>query len=283
MSTGFTEKLAARVVQTGATLCVGLDPDPEKMPTAIARGPEALHRFCTEIVATTAEHAAALKPNVAFFESQGSSGLAQLERLCEEIPDDIPVIVDAKRGDIGNTARMYARFLFDALGVDAATVSPYLGRDSLEPFFAYDGCCAFVLCVTSNPGAADIQFHSDGESRVYHRVLDIVRRVPGPGTRGFVVGARHTELLREIRELAGDAPLLIPGVGAQGGDLAASLAAGTAGGTRPALINVSRDILYAGDGLDFATRASERARWYRDQMAEALAGTPLVADTATVD
>ena len=264
----FLEKLEQRRRKTGGILCVGLDPDLEKMPAKIADSPKPLFEFCRRIVEATAEHAVAFKPNIAFFESAGSSGLMQLERLMIEIPDDIPTIVDAKRGDIGNTARKYAEFLFGHLGGDAATVNPFLGRDSLEPFFDYPEKLPFVLCLTSNPGSSDIQMVSDGEHRIYQRIIGLLSHFKKPV--GLVVGARHTELLEGVRRLAPDWPILIPGVGAQGGDLEASVKAGTNGGLAPAMINVSRAILYASQDNDFAEAAAAKAKWYREAMAAAL-------------
>lgn len=269
---GFLEKLQERQRKTQAILCVGLDPDLEKMPRAIATGPRPLYEFCRRIVEVTAEYAAAFKPNLAFFESTGSEGIHQLERLMADIPNDIPVIIDAKRGDIGNTARHYAEFVFGHLGGDAATVNPFLGRDSLEPFFDYPDRLPFVLCLTSNPGSADIQMVASGEQRIYQKIILLLRRFRKPC--GLVVGARHAALLENVRSLAGDWPILIPGVGAQGGELEASVRAGTADGTCPAIVNVSRSIIYAStDNGDFAEAAAAKARWYVSAMAEALGGS----------
>ena len=269
---GFLEKLAQRRQVTGGILCVGLDPDLEKMPPQIASAPKPLYEFCRRVIEATSPYASAYKPNLAFFEASGSSGIAQLERLMAEIPADIPTILDAKRGDIGNTARMYAQFLFGHLGGDAATVNPFLGRDSLEPFFDYPDKLPFVLCLTSNPGSSDIQMVMAGEQRISPRIIVLLRRFHKPC--GLVIGARHTPMLEDVRHLAGEWPILIPGVGAQGGDLVDAVVAGTAGGASPAIINISRDILYASQGDDFADAAAAKARWYTEEMAKALSKPP---------
>ena len=267
----FLEKFQQRSRKTGAVLCVGLDPDAAKLPESCQTESMPLQTFCSAIVRSTSSYACAYKPNLAFFEASGSKGIAQLERLLEDIPSDIPVILDGKRGDIGNTSRLYAQFLFEHLGGDAATVNPYLGRDALEPFFGFPGCLPFVLCLTSNPGSVDIQTVTSTESneRVYHRVIHLLERMPGP--YGLVVGARHASLIEDVRRLAPHAPLLIPGIGAQGGDLAATLKAATADQS-PVVINVSRDILYASSGEDFAEAAGNKAREYVQQM-KALLGS----------
>lgn len=262
---GFLEKFDQRFRETGAILCVGLDPDTAKLPESCRSEQMPLASFCSAIVKATSQHAAAYKPNLAFFEASGSNGIAQLEKLLSDIPSEIPVILDGKRGDIGNTSRLYAQFLFEHLHGDAATVNPYLGRDALEPFFGFPGCVPFVLCLTSNPGSVDIQTVTSTESneRVYHRVIRLLERMPSP--YGLVVGARHASLIEDVRRLAPHAPLLIPGIGAQGGDLAATLKAATANHS-PAVINVSRDILYASTGEDFAEAAGKKAREYVEQM-----------------
>lgn len=264
---GFLEQLAARRTETGAVLCIGLDPDLKRMPPAVAEGPKPLFEFCRRIITATAPYACAFKPNLGFFEAQGSAGIAQLEHMLDFVPAGIPVILDAKRGDIGNTAKHYARFLFEHLGGDAATINPYMGRDALEPFFAYPGKIPFVLCLTSNPGSADIQTAVTGDQRIYNRVIDLLLRMGYPF--GLVVGARHETLLSEIRHAAPEAPLLIPGIGAQGGDLDAVIGISTAD-EAPAIINVSRDILYASAGEDYAEAAAERAQWYAARMKQAL-------------
>ncbi len=268
---GFLEKFDQRFKKTGAILCVGLDPDTAKLPESCRSEPMPLASFCSAIVRATSQYACAYKPNLAFFEASGSRGIAQLEKLLSEIPSELPVILDGKRGDIGNTSRLYAQFLFEHLHGDAATVNPYLGRDALEPFFEFPGCVPFVLCLTSNPGSVDIQTVTSTESneRVYHRVIHLLDRMPGP--YGLVVGARHASLIEDVRRLAPHAPLLIPGIGAQGGDLAATLKAATANDA-PAVINVSRDILYASTGEDFADAAGKKALEYVEQM-KTLLGT----------
>ncbi len=259
------EKLQSRREATGAILCVGLDPDMSKMPDACRKSPRPLYDFCIAVDNATRDVACAFKPNLAFFEAQGSFGISQLEQLLSEIPSDIPTVLDGKRGDIGNTSRLYAQFLFEHLHGDSATVNPYLGRDALEPFFEFPGCVPFVLCLTSNPGSVDIQTVTSNESgeRVYHRVIHLLERMPGPF--GLVVGARHASLIEDVRRHAPHAPLLIPGIGAQGGDLEATLKASAMNGA-PALINVSRDILYASRTDDFALAAAKKARQYADSM-----------------
>lgn len=261
----FLEKLKDRRRTTGALLCVGLDPDISKMPSSLQNSPQPLYEFCVTIVKATSRYACAFKPNLAFFEAFGSRGIEQLERLLKEIPSEIPVILDGKRGDIGNTSRLYAQFLFEHLHGDAATVNPYLGRDSVEPFFGFPGCVPFVLCLTSNPGSVDIQTvtSTDTNERIYHRVIHLLNRMPGPF--GLVVGAQHASLIEDVRRHAPDAPLLIPGIGAQGGDLEATLRAAACDGA-PAVINVSRDILYASSGDDFAEAAAGKAGWYVEHM-----------------
>lgn len=266
----FLDKLQSRRSSTGAVLCVGLDPDMSKLPEACRKSSQPLYEFCIAIVNATRSVACAYKPNLAFFEAHGSSGIAQLERLMAEIPSDIPTILDGKRGDIGNTSRLYAQFLFEHLHGDSATVNPYLGRDALEPFFEFPGRVPFVLCLTSNPGSVDIQtvVTSESTERVYHRVIHLLKRMPGPF--GLVVGARHASLIEDVRLHAPHVPLLIPGVGAQGGDLEATLHASAMNGA-PALINVSRDILYASSSDDFALAAGNKAREYVDAMRAGLA------------
>ncbi|MBD3298919.1 MAG: orotidine-5'-phosphate decarboxylase [candidate division Zixibacteria bacterium] len=266
--TALLEKLAGRTKKTKGILCIGLDPDVEKMPHSIASGPKPLFNFCRRIVEATRDYAAAYKPNLAFFESHGSSGLAQLERLLADMPEEIPIIIDGKRGDIGNTARMYAKYVFNHLGGDAATVNPFLGRDSLEPYFDDPEKTPLVLCLTSNPGSADIQTVTGGEHRIYERIIMLLRRFNKPC--GLVVGARHAELLANVRRLAPEWPILIPGVGTQGGDLESSVRIGTQDGEVPAVINVSRDILYQSNKGDFTEAAARRAEWYVGQMAAAL-------------
>ncbi len=268
---GFLEKIQARRQTTGAVLCVGLDPDISKLPASCRSSQTPLYEFCRTIVHSTSEYACAFKPNLAFFESFGSHGISQLEQLLADIPDEIPVILDGKRGDIGNTSRLYAKFLFEHLRADAATVNPYLGRDALEPFFGFPGCLPFVLCLTSNPGSVDIQTVRAAESdeRIYHRVIHLLDRMPGP--YGLVVGARHASLIEDVRKHAPMAPLLIPGIGAQGGDLEATLRAAVANNA-PAVINVSRDILFASAGDDYAEAAGKTALAYVEQMKSVITG-----------
>ncbi len=200
---GFLDKLQSRRQKTGAVLCIGLDPDWTKLPESCRRSPQPLLDFCVAIVKATQSCACAYKPNLAFFEAHGSSGIMQLERLMAEIPSDIPTVLDGKRGDIGNTSRLYAQFLFEHLHGDSATVNPYLGRDALEPFFGFPGCVPFVLCLTSNPGSVDIQTVTSSETneRIYHRVIHLLERMPGPfgagiqrRTKRLDVGAVPTSL-----------------------------------------------------------------------------------------
>jgi len=266
----FSDKLRERKKTTGGILCIGLDPDVERMPANVASDAEPLYTFCREIVSATSQYTACYKPNLAFFEAYGSKGIAQLERLLTEIPSDIPTILDAKRSDIGNTARHYARFLYEHLNGDAVTITPFLGRDSLDPFFDYPDKIPFVLCLTSNPGSKDIQLAPSGEGRIYHRIIDLLQRIGKP--HGLVVGAQHTNLLQEVRRLVPEIPLLIPGVGAQGGSLADTVTAATVHDA-PAVINVSRDILYASSNTDFALKAADRARFYVDEMKALLHST----------
>jgi orotidine-5'-phosphate decarboxylase len=252
-------RLGARIAAVGTTLCLGVDPDPEALPEGFGRDVRGVEEMAQLILEAALPRAAAVKFNLAFYEAFGSSGIAALERLRARVPADVPVIADAKRADIGSTAARQAVAIFDALGADAVTLNPYLGRDALEPFLAHSDRFAYVLCRTSNPGAAEFQgLDTDGQPLF----LAVARRVAGWGRDGapvgLVVGATAPAELAQIRAAAPELPFLVPGVGAQGGDIDAVLAAGPAeagiaaaarGGAL--LVNVSRGIASA------ATRGSD--------------------------
>ena len=253
----FLARLAARSAATGTVLCVGLDPDPTTLPAGFSADLVGIEAFSRLVLEAVAPVAAAIKPNLAFFEAYGSAGLAALERLRATIPSDIPVVMDAKRGDIGSTAARQAVALFDALGADAVTVSPYLGEEAIAPLLERLDRFAYVLCRTSNAGAAELQslvVAADLEvglpaEPLYARVARRVAAWGPGGTVGLVVGATAPLELGEIRELAPGLAVLVPGVGAQGGEIGPVLAAGRArhapAGERPGgglLVNVSRGI-----------------------------------------
>jgi orotidine-5'-phosphate decarboxylase len=258
----FVQKLAAACQRNNSLICVGLDPDPEKMPAGVD-----LFEFNKTIIDVTKDLVCAYKPNIAFYEAMGAAGLEALKKTCDYVPDHIPVIIDAKRGDIGNTAKAYATSLFEGYGCDAVTVSPYLGRDSLEPFMAYEDKGLFVLCRTSNAGAADFQGlpvkTDDGEKPLYEVVAAKVNEWNAADNLGLVVGATYPAELKAIRRAYPTMPLLIPGVGTQGGKLSDVCTFGVDKKRERTIINVSRQVLYASSGKDWAqaSRNAALALW----------------------
>lgn len=282
MTTGYLDRLAARTKAVGSVLCLGLDPDAASLPDGFSRDLAGMERFATLLVEAAAPFAAAVKPNLAFFESFGSAGIAALERIRARLPADLPVIADAKRGDISTTAAHQAVALFDCLGADAVTVNPYVGSEGLGPLLARADRFAYVLCRTSNPGAGELQDlvvepGSSGDAPREPLYLRVARRATtwgAGGNVGLVVGATAPEELRGVRAVAPGLAFLVPGIGAQGGDIAAVLAegpvrAGTAlaGSGRGLLVNVSRGIAGAalgtagpGAARDLETRLSAAAR-----------------------
>ena len=261
----FIEKLAQSNQKNHSLLCVGLDPDPALMPEKIG-----VFKFNKAIIDATADLVCAYKPNIAFYEAMGNEGLEALKKTRDYIPNDIPVIIDAKRGDIGNTAKAYARSLFDDYKFDAMTASPYLGYDSLEPFIEYRDRGVFILCRTSNAGAVDFQSLSvrtdSGQKMLFEVVAEKVNAWNRHGNLGLVVGATYPEELKLMRERYPEMPLLIPGVGAQGGELEQVVKYGVDGGRCKTIINSSRQILYASKGKDFAAAARKAARELRDRI-----------------
>jgi orotidine-5'-phosphate decarboxylase len=269
----FLEKHIIASRQQNSLLCVGLDPEVEHFPAEFQAMPvaKAVVQFCHNIIETTAPYVSAYKPNLAFFEVLGSLGMQVFQEVLRAIPAHIPIIVDAKRGDLGNTARNYAKALFEVYGCDAATVNPYLGYDSVAPFLAYRDKGTLLLCRTSNPSARDFQdLLVQGENHQLLPLYEVVaRRLQTwneAGNCGLVVGATYPQELHTIRSLCPDMPVLIPGVGAQGGDLESSVAAGVDGQGERAIIAVSRSILYASSGSDYAMAAAEEARSLRDRI-----------------
>jgi orotidine-5'-phosphate decarboxylase len=256
----FTEKLLNASQKNQSWLCIGLDPDPELMPAVDVL------KFNKAIIEATSDLVCAYKPNLAFYEALGSEGLTILEKTVKYIPGDIPVIGDAKRGDIGNTARAYARALFSVLGFDAATVNPYLGFDSIEPFINYRDKGVFILCRTSNKGAADFQDLLANGLPLYEAVARKAQQWNAYGNIGLVVGATYPEELKRVRSICPEMPLLIPGIGAQGGDLASAVGYGVDARGEKAIINVSRQILYASKEKDFARSARNVAEKIRNQI-----------------
>lgn len=262
----FTEMLAAAWRKNNSLLCVGLDPDPARFPGAMQGRDDAIFDFCAAIVDATADLACAFKPQIAYFAARRAED--QLEALIAHIHakhPGIPVILDAKRGDIGSTAEQYAVEAFERFRADAVTVNPYMGRDSVEPWLAWADKGVILLCRTSNPGGSDLQFLDVGGEKLYERVARLsAAEWNGNGQLGLVVGATFPAEIARVRALCGDMPLLVPGIGAQGGDIEATVRAGrTADGTG-LMINSSRAILYAGKGDDFAAAARRVALETRD-------------------
>jgi len=246
-------------------LCVGLDPDPSRLPDVVGGD---IFAFCREIVDATADLVCAFKPQIAYFASVGAE--SALERLCAHIRDrhpDVLLVLDSKRGDIGSTAEQYAREAFDRYRAHVVTVNPYLGGDSVEPFLRHDGGGVFVLCRTSNPGSGDFQsLMVDGRPLYQHVAVRVAHEWSSIGDCGLVVGATYPQELAEVRALVGDLPLLVPGIGAQGGDVAATVAAGVAPDGHGMVVNSSRAVLYASAGEDFADAARAEALRTRDAL-----------------
>ncbi len=259
----FVDKLLTASRKNNSLLCIGLDPDPE-----LISGIDLLH-FNRAIIDATSDLVCAYKPNLAFYEALGIEGMELLVKTVEHIPKDIPVIADGKRGDIGNTARAYARALFLTFGFDAATVSPYLGTDCIEAFTSYTDKGVFILCRTSNPGALDFQnLPGPGGVPLYELVARKAREWNTRGNIGLVMGATYPEELRVVRHLCPDMPLLIPGIGPQGGDLASAVRYGTDDSGEKAIIVAARQVLYAASGKGFAAAARKAAMGLRDRINE---------------
>ena len=264
----FVEKLDSACQANRSLLCVGLDPDPKLMPVAD------IFDFNRAIVDATHDLVCAFKPNLAFYEAQGMEGLQALKQTIEYIRTvnpNVAVIGDAKRGDIGHVSAAYATAMFERWGLDAVTVSGYIGLDSVEPFLVYEGRGAFVLCKTSNPGAGEFQDVKVGDGApLFQRVARTVGGWSTDGNLGLVVGATYPEELGAVREICPSLPILIPGVGFQDGDLRQAVINGTDVSGRRAVINASRSIIYAGSGPDFAEAARREASVLRDRINDIL-------------
>ncbi len=250
----FGDKLRAAVERNDSLLCIGLDPQPDRMPV------DDLLKFTSAIIDATADLVCAFKPQAAFFEAQGLDGWRALQATIAAVPPDIPVILDGKRGDVAHTAQAYATACFDVLGADAVTVSPYLGGDSVRPFLERPDRAALVLCRTSNPGAPDLQdLQVDGEP-LFLRLAGLAREWGSQyGNAGLVVGATYPQDLAAVRARCPDMPILLPGIGSQGGDLEASVRAGLDKDGRGLIVSASRSVIYASSGADFADAARAEA------------------------
>jgi orotidine-5'-phosphate decarboxylase len=264
----FINKLSAAWTANDSLLCVGLDPDMAKLPARFQNDPQGIYHFCREIIDATADLACSFKPQIAYFAALSAED--QLQKICayarENYPH-IPVILDAKRGDIGATARQYAREAYDRYGADAVTVSPYMGSDSVEPYMEWSDRGIIVLCRTSNAGGSDLQFlNVDGKPLYQHVARLVAEKWNANGQCALVVGATFPEELAQVRAIVGDMPLLVPGIGAQGGDIAATVKSGKTAAGAGMMINSSRAILYAAPqaGEDFASAARRVALETRD-------------------
>jgi len=266
----FIEKLSAAWRTNNSLLCVGLDPDIAKFPAHLQQQPDAIYTFCKEIIDATAATACAFKPQIAYFSAMRAED--QLEAICAYLRENhpnIPIVMDAKRGDIGATAEQYAREAFERYGADAVTVSPYMGFDSVAPYLDWKDRGAIVLCRTSNAGGSDLQFLTvDGVPLYQHVARLVAEKWNTNGQCGLVVGATFPQELAQVRSIIGDMPLLVPGVGAQGGDIQATVHAGKTANGMGMMINSSRAILYAkpdlAAGEDFAQAAKRVALETRD-------------------
>ena len=268
LAVNFINKLSAAWTSNNSLLCVGLDPDVSRMPVPLQNEPDGIFTFCKAIIDATADLACAFKPQIAYFAALGAE--RQLEQLCAYVRaayPHLPLILDAKRGDIGATAKQYAREAYDRYGADAVTVNPYMGFDSVEPYMEWDERGVIVLCRTSNPGGSDLQFLSVDGKPLYQHVAQLVAgQWNKNGQCALVVGATFPHELAEVRAIVGDMPLLVPGVGAQGGDVEATVRSGKTASGAGMMINSSRAILYATPqgSEDFADAARRVALETRD-------------------
>ncbi|MYM35654.1 orotidine-5'-phosphate decarboxylase [Duganella sp. FT94W] len=264
----FINKLSAAWTANDSLLCVGLDPDMAKLPAQFHGDPQGIYHFCREIIDATADLACAFKPQIAYFAALSAEG--QLQQICDYARahyPHIPLILDAKRGDIGATARQYAREAYDRYGADAVTVNPYMGFDSVAPYMEWRERGVIILCRTSNAGGSDLQFLDVGGQPLYQHVARLVsEKWNANGQCALVVGATFPEELAQVRAIVGDMPLLVPGIGAQGGDIAATVTSGRTADGAGMMINSSRAILYAAQrtGEDFAAAARRVAEETRD-------------------
>lgn len=260
----FLSKLSSTSQRNNSLICVGLDPIPDLLPI------NDITKFNKEIIAATSDLVCAYKPQMAFYESMGMPGLRCLEATLAAIPDHIPVILDGKRNDIATTAAAYAKAIFVQWGADATTLNPYLGTDSIEPFLEYEDRVSIILVKTSNPGSEDFQTLpvrvGDGHEPLYKKVAEAANGWNTRGNVGVLVGATYPQELKEVRGMCPDMPILVPGVGAQGGDIEASIQNGVNSSGRGVIINVSRQILYASRSSQFADAARRETESLRENI-----------------
>ena len=259
------EKLRAISKKNNSLVCVGLDIDPTKLPQHLFSEKNAYLHFNKEIIDATKDLVCAYKPNMAFYESLGKEGMILLEETLKLIPQDILIILDGKRNDIGNTANHYAKSLFETLKADSVTINPYLGSDSITPFSNYSDKLSFILCRTSNPSAIDLQDYGPKEKPLYLHVAEKINEWNTQHNLGAVVGATYPEELKEIRKILGEnTPLLIPGVGKQGGDVEQTIKHGVNSKGEMAVINSSRGIIYASNKEDYAEAARQATQQLKE-------------------
>jgi orotidine-5'-phosphate decarboxylase len=269
-----SQELYRNILDRKSFLCVGLDPEISRLPLSVADADDPIFEFNRRIIDATHRYTAAYKPNFAFYESYGQKGMAALDktvRYINKLDTNIFIIADAKRGDIGNTSKMYARAVFGEMPFDAVTVAPYMGEDSVTPFLSYPGKWAVILALTSNRGADDFQYHTEKGQRLFERVLTISQRWGTTDNIMYVVGATRAEMLADIRKIIPDHFLLVPGVGAQGGSLEEVVKYGM-NDRCGLLVNSSRGIIYADSTDRFAEVAGEKAREMQEEMAGYLKG-----------
>lgn len=268
----FTKMLQQRWSDKTRMLCVGLDPDLAKMPASIQRSEQPFYAFAREIIDATADYVCAYKPQIAYYAAYGAE--VQLEKTIAYIKDNypqIPVILDAKRGDIGDTASMYAKEAFERYQADAVTVNPYMGGDTIDPYLAYGDKGVIILCRTSNIGSSEFQtLKCDGEMLALRVAKMALAKSAHNKNIALVVGATYADELRVIRQIVGEMPLLVPGVGAQGGDLSAVIQNGLDANAQGLIINSSRAVIYAGHDDDFAEKAAAVCQSYQHQIAQIL-------------
>lgn len=273
-----SQEIFEQIKKKKSFLCVGLDSDVNKIPHYLYDTTDPVFAFNKEIIDATHDLTVAYKPNLAFYESMGVSGWNSLEKTVNYIRYNYPdlfVIADAKRGDIGNTSNLYARAFFDAMDFDAVTVAPYMGEDSVKPFLTYVGRWVILLALTSNKGANDFQYLKEDNERLFEKVIKTSQQWGDSENMMYVVGATRAEMLKDIRKMAPDHFLLVPGVGAQGGSLA-EVARNGLNNKCGLLVNSSRGIIFAGDDKDFASKARSAAMEVQQEMAELLAEAKLI-------